>query len=370
MEQSNPIYPDYSQILFKPAFAAQCLGLTPRTLKDLEEKGELEIRRMACGTVSARVYTLSDIFDIAAVRRSKGNTKRLARPMTISTYVRKGGTGKTTCCANLAMHLAFLGLRVLIVDNDPQADCTSSFGYDPDLLPEELADMGLSEDRAVYGHWGNLMALNKICPTLPFDSIIKKPFGESGPHIIPAEEALDDLDLALNASQNQDFRYAAFLHKARNGQIPGCNLADYDVIIFDNAPSGTLLTRNAMVASDMLLCPVRLDKFSYRALSRLANKLALFQEDYQRSPSQVIIPTMFIKNRPRAAENLQKLSEVFPGKVTNSVLYLSEDYAKALEGSLPVLAWKGASENSVGAMRAVCDEILTRLRELATEEQA
>jgi chromosome partitioning protein len=368
MTPETPIYPDYNNVLFTPQFAAQCLGLTTRTLKTLEEESDLEIRRVARGSVAARAYSMSDIFDIAALRRSKNYTKGLQRQLTISTFVQKGGTAKTTCCVNLAMYLGFQGLSVAIIDNDPQGDASSMLGYDPDLLPEELEEIGVSADRAVSGHWGNVLGLSKLCPSQPLSDVIKKPFGENGPHIIPSEESLDDLDVALNASQNQDFRYAAFIHKARSGQVPGCDLSRYDVILIDNAPSGSLLTRNAMVASDLLICPVRMDKFSFRALTRLAGKLAQFQEVYERSPDIAAIPTMFIKNRPRAIANLARLSEIFAGKVTEAKLYFSEDYSKALEESLPLLAWRGASENSAGAMREVFSELLDRIRALASSQ--
>jgi cellulose biosynthesis protein BcsQ len=365
MAQDSPIYPNFKDTLVSPQFAANCLGVTQRTLKTIESENDLEIRRVPRGSVSARAYTLSDIFDIAALRRSKGNLKGLANPLTISTFVQKGGTAKTTCCVNMAIYFGFMGLRVLVIDNDPQGDASSMFGYDPDLLPEELEEMGVDPDRAVAGHWGNVLGINKLCPQMPIESVIKKPFGENGPHLIPAEESLDDLDVILQASENQDFRYASFIQRARRGENPACDLSMYDVILIDNAPSGSRLTRNAMVASDLLVSPVRMDRFSFRALTRLADRLTQFKDVYGRAPDIAAIPTMFIKNRPRIMSNLAKLSELFPGKVTEGKLFFSEDYSKALEEGLPVLAWKGASENSAGAMREVFADIASRLRTLA-----
>lgn len=72
---------------------------------------------------------------------------------------------------------------------------------------------------------------------------------------------------------------------------------------------------------------------------------------------------MFIKNRPRIMTNLARLSELFPGKVTDSKLFFSEDYSKALEDGVPILAWKAGSDNSLGAMRQVFAEVLQRIRE-------
>lgn len=365
MEYEIPPYPNFDELFYSPQFAADCLGITTRALRSVEDEGGIEIRRITTGTVPRRVYTPADLFQIASIRRSKGLTRTLARAVTIATFVQKGGTAKTTSCVNLAIYLGFMGLRVLIIDNDPQGDATQMLGYDPDLTPEELQELGIPADRAVSGSIGNLLGIKPIFQPIKLAEIIKKPFGEHGPHLIPAEIYLEELETGLNASANREFRYARFISKARKGELEEADLSGYDVIIIDNAPSGSLMTGNSLVASDMILSPIRMDRFSTRALSRLGTKLQSFVEEYQRSPEVAAIPTMFIKNRPRAMSHLARLEEMFPGKVTEGKLYLSEDYSKAMEQGLPLLTWKGASGNSAGAMRAVFSEILNRLVAIA-----
>lgn len=361
MEHDSLPYVDFDQVYYAPQFAADCLGISTKALRSFEDEPGMQVRRELRGTVQARVYTPADLFKIASIRRSKGLTKALSRPLTISTFVQKGGTAKTTTSVNLAMYLGFMGFRVLLIDNDPQGDATSMLGYDPDLTPDELLELGVPVDRAVEGSLGNVLATSQLFAPKSLDDVIKKPFGEFGPHLLPAEGVLEDLEIAISASANQDFRYALFVNKGRKGELPSADLRPYDIIIFDNAPSGSLMTRNSMVASDMILCPIRMDKFSCRALARLGHKLEKFAEEYNRAPDVAAIPTMFIRNRPRAVSHLAQLSQMFPGKVTEGKLYFSEDYSKALECGLPVLGWKGASENSAGAMRAVFGEVLDRL---------
>lgn len=366
MEYESQPYPDYDTLYYSPQFAADCLGITTRALRSVEDEPGIEIRRINSGSVPRRVYTPADLFLIASIRRAKGLTRTLGRPVTISTFVQKGGTAKTTNAVNLAIYLGFMGLRVLIIDNDPQGDATQMLGYDPDLMPDELTELGIPADRAVSGCVGNLLAgIKSRFEQLTLDQIIKKPFGEHGPHIIPAEIYLEELEDGLNASANREFRYARFISKGRKGELPEADLRGYDVIIIDNAPSGSMMTHNSLVASDMILSPIRMDRFSTRALSRLGTKLKSFVEEYQRSPDVAAIPTMFIKNRPRAMAHLARLEDMFPGKVTEGKLYHSEDYSKALEQGLPLLTMKGASDNSAGAMRSVFGEILERLVTLA-----
>jgi len=362
-EKPESVHPftDFNSLQFPPQFASDSVGVSQQTLKLMERDHALVITRSLRGSVPVRVYSVQDLFQIARIRREKGLTKGLARPVIISTFVQKGGTAKTTSSVNLAIDFALKGLRVLIVDNDPQGDSTSMLGYDPDLSANELAEFNVPAGRAVDGHLGNLLGVS-MYPTKTLDEVIKKPFGEHGPHLIPAEESLEDLDVALRNANGSDFRYAIFFQKSLKGENKSVDLSGYDVIIIDNAPSSSLLTRNSMVASDFLVCPIRMDRFSFRALARLSDKLAAFAQDFQRSPEIFVVPTMYIKNRPRIQSNMAKLNETFPGKVAEVPLYFSEDYSKSLDDGVPIMLWKNATDNSIGAMRSVFGNVLNRIR--------
>lgn len=357
-------FTDFQQLFYSSKYAAECIQVSQDMLALIEKQHNLNIRRIPRGTVEARGYTLDDIFRIASIRRESGVIKPFPRPITLSVYVQKGGTAKTTPACNLAIQFSLMGLRTLVIDNDPQADVTSMLGYDPDLTAAELEDVGVPGARAVDGHIGNLMRVGSTYTPLSLEEVIKKPFGEFGPHLIPAEVTLDEMDIVLRNANGSDFRYSIFIEQARNGKLPHCDLSSYDVIIMDNAPSGTMLSRNSMVAADFLVCPIRMDKFSFRALSRLAFRLSEFAKDFQRSPEIIAIPTMYIRNRPRIQANLERLTTLFPGKVTQSPLYHNEDYSKSLEEGIPVSLWRQASDNSVGAFRTVFSEVVSRIRDV------
>ncbi|KIU54497.1 plasmid partitioning protein ParA [Pseudomonas putida] len=369
-EEESVYFTDFSTLLYPPKFAADCFGLTTRRLQDIEDENGLEIRRIARGTVPTRAYTLSDIFDIAAIRRAKGQAKGLPRQVVISTFVPKGGTGKTTVTVNLAIYLQMQGLRILIIDNDPQGDSSSELGYDPDLARSDLESMGIPPERYVEGNLGNLLSpelRGRQFEPLSFEQVIKKPFGENGPHLIPADAYLEDLVVALDAENNMDFWYADWLERARTGEIPGIDTSAYDVILFDNAPTASRLTKNSIVASDFVICPVRMDKFSFRALMRLNEWMVRFAKAYRRSPVVLAIPTMFIRNRKRILNNLVVLNDLFPGRVAEEKLYYSEDYGKALDQGIPLIVWKGATNKTIDSMRSVFSEALQKVREFASQ---
>lgn len=359
---------DFQNLFYSPAFAASCLDLSPRRLADIEAENGLEIRRIPSGTSSRRSYTANDIFEISALRRALGHAKGLARQIVVSTFVPKGGTGKTNTAVSLGLYGQMAGLRTLIVDNDPQGDSSSMLGYDPDLDPDDLVEMGIPADRLVDGHLGNLISpLLRMRPfeTKTLDQVIKKPFGEKGIHLIPADSSLEDLGFALDASNNSDMWYAKWIDDASAGKIPGCDLSAYDLIIFDNAPSGSRLTKNSVAASELLLCPVRMDKFSFRALIRLHDWCARFAKEYNYSPAIAAIPTMFKRNRTRLLNNLLRLNGLFPQGVTEEKIYFSEDYEKALDVGIPLMLWKGANKDTLLAARKVYGEILDKVREMA-----
>jgi chromosome partitioning protein len=361
-------YVDFNNLFYTPAFAAGCFGLTTRRLADIEAENGLDIRRIPRGASSARTYTISDIFDISALRRALGQAKGFSRQIVVSTFVQKGGTAKTTTAVGLGICAQMAGLRTLIIDNDPQGDTSSMLGYDPDLGPDDLKEMGIPAEQLVDGHLGNL--ISPLLRMRPFDAktlaqVIKKPFGENGIHLIPADSYLEDLGVALDASNNSDMWYAKWIEDATNGKIPDCDLSGYDLIIFDNAPSGSRLTKNSVASSELLLCPVRMDKFSFRALIRLHDWCARFAKEYSYSPAIAAIPTMFKRNRNRLLNNLLRLNELFPGGVTEEKIYFSEDYEKALDAGIPLMLWKGANKETLNAARSVYSEILDRIRSLA-----
>lgn len=363
-----PNYVDFNDIQLSPRFAASCFGLTTRRLKDIEEENGIEIQRVLRGTVSTRAYTPADIFDIAAMRRALGMAKGLGRQMVVSTFVPKGGTGKSTVAVNLGLYAQVAGLRVLLIDNDPQGDSSNMLGYDPDLGPEDLAAMGIPADRLVDGHFGNL--ISPLLRMRAFEQkrltdVIKKPFGENGIHLVPADSYIDDLSVALDAMDNSDMWYATWIEKAKAGAIPGCDISGYDLIIIDNAPATSRLTKNAVAASDLLLCPVRMDKFSFRALLRLNDWCVRFAQAYKFAPAISAIPTMFIRNRARLLASLASLNEMFPGRVTDEKLYFSEDYSKSLDEGVPLMFWKAANKETLEAARRVYGEVLQKIRHLS-----
>ena len=159
--------------------------------------------------------------------------------MTIAIANQKGGVAKTTTTFHLGHALVRKGLRVLLVDDDPQASLTVYAGHDPRAL--EAKDLTLH--------------------ALMFDRReAEAVLIEGQPTLLPASIRLASAESELTAAWNG----ATIL---RDKLAP---LADrFDVVLIDCSPSLGLLTVNALAAADQVLVPVKTDYLSIMGVSLL-----------------------------------------------------------------------------------------------------
>ena len=154
--------------------------------------------------------------------------------MVFSIVNHKGGTGKTTTALNLGVALAGHGLRVCLVDFDAQGSLTYSCGKDE-------SGAGIAECLT-----GEATVHDAI---RPFENV----------SIIPGGRALADIELSIAQSEER------FTH-LKNVLV---QLIGYDVIIIDCPPSLSLLTLNALFASDHVIIPMQMDVLALRGLDSM-----------------------------------------------------------------------------------------------------
>ncbi len=156
----------------------------------------------------------------------------------ISIVNQKGGTGKTTTTVNLGCALGKLGSKVMIVDFDSQASLTYYLGINH--LPKgSIADV-------VFGE----KDLKEI--------LVKK----EGVTIVPANMDLADAELSLAKYEARAEVLKRMLNQVRD---------EYDYILIDCGPSLSVLTLNALNASDGVIIPLELEVLAMQGL-QLINK--------------------------------------------------------------------------------------------------
>jgi chromosome partitioning protein len=242
-------------------------------------------------TVIAGIITLKHFsiliperFDVKTASSLQGETSTMA--VILACVNQKGGVGKSTTVLNLGDALSELGMRVLVIDLDPQAALTVSHTIDPFAL-----------ERTIYHVFRD--------ERLPLSAIIIPTQG--GPDIAPANIDLSGAEVELVNEMGRE-------HILKEKIAP--LLATYDFILIDCSPSLGLLTINALTAADGVLIPVQTHHYALRALNILL--VVIQRVKTKLNPSLEIVgflPTMYEARTRHSIEVVEALKNTFGDKV-------------------------------------------------------
>ncbi len=153
----------------------------------------------------------------------------------------KGGVGKTTTAINLASCLASYDKKILLIDLDPQGNCSRGIGVDSSLLKYTV--------------------FNFLLQNVPNDKIIRKT-GIKNVRLVPS-----NLDLAAVEIKIRDMGKPSSLDYLK---LAVDNVKDkYDYVIIDCPPSLGFLSLNALTASNKVIIPVQCEYFAMEAIAQI-----------------------------------------------------------------------------------------------------
>lgn len=228
----------------------------------------------------------------------------------------KGGVGKTTTAINLAAALAAFERRTLVVDLDPQSNCTSGIGL-------EVASGEATSYRVLTGE---ATLAEAIRPT-------------SFPHleIVPSTAELAGAEVELVGMVGREFR----LRDALDG------VEGYPFVFIDCPPSLGLLTVNALAAADAIIIPIQCEYFALEGVSDLTRTV----EEVRRylNPSLEIdgvLLTMYDDRTNLARQVADEVRGVFGDLVFTAVVPRNVRLAEAPSHGRPIHAYDLRSRGS------------------------
>lgn len=247
----------------------------------------------------------------------------------------KGGVGKTTTTVNLAASLSQHGLRVLVVDLDPQGNASTALDIDH--------------------HVGIDSIYNALVEETPLSQIVVSVPDMPGLSCVPATIDLAGAEIELVPMVARESRLSRAIEQL--------DLANYDFVLVDCPPSLGLLTVNALVAGQEVLIPIQCEYYALEGLEQLLRTVELVRGHLNsRLKISTILLTMYDGRTRLASQVADDVRSHFGEVVLQTIVPRSVRVSEAPSYGQSVITYDPASSGAIAYAEAARELAFRSLR--------
>lgn len=246
----------------------------------------------------------------------------------------KGGVGKTTTAINLSATLAEAGQRVLAVDFDPQGNETSGLGVEKEAVEKTVYELIVGE-----------CDIN--------DCLVKEV--QKNLDLLPSNVNLAGAEIELLEMENKESILRYYLNEIKD---------NYDFIIIDCPPSLSLLTLNALTASDTVLVPIQCEYYALEGLNQVMRTVKLVKKKLNPSlEMEGVVFTMYDARTNLSQQVVESVKSALNENIYNTIIPRNVRLAEAPSYGMPITVY---DSKSAGAekYRMLAAEVISRGEEL------